>query len=196
MANFDVSSLLNKVGGQDEAEQSDSDVKKQILFVCTGNIARSAGAQYLAELMLQEGSTWTFNSAGTGAIVGSGVARHVDTELAERGATYDQHVAKQITERLVKESALVLVMEKEHLDWIVHEWPQYRSKVHLLCQMARVQKQAGKRVDPVAFMMQYDAEPLAEDEVDDPYLRGPDAAKVAIQRIQEALDIVVPWLGH
>ncbi|MFW0119787.1 hypothetical protein ACN08Y_07730 [Rothia sp. P5764] len=166
------------------------------MFVCTGNIARSASAQYLAAAMLEDGSTWTFNSAGTGAMVGAGVARHIDIELAQRGAQYDQHLAKQITERLVRESALVLVMEKEHLDWIVHEWPQYRSKVHLLCQMARVQKQAGKRVDPVAFMMQYDEEPLAQDEVADPYLRGPEAAKVAVQRIQEALDIVVPWLGN
>lgn len=196
MANFGVSSLLNKVGSQADPEQVDGEVKKQILFVCTGNIARSASAQYLSELMLQDSSSWTFNSAGTGAMVGAGVARHIDTELAERGANYDQHVAKQITERLVKESSLVLVMEKEHLDWIVHEWPQYRSKVHLLCQMARVQKQAGKRVDPVAFMMQYDEEPLAEDEVADPYRRGPEAAKVAVQRIQEALDIVVPWLGN
>lgn len=196
MANFDVSSLLNKVESQADTEQGDNDVKKQILFVCTGNIARSASAQYLADLMLQEGSTWTFDSAGTGATAGTGVAQYIDAELADRGATYEQHAAKQITERLVKESALVLVMEKEHLDWIVHEWPQYRSKVHLLCQMARIQKQAGKRVDPVAFMVQYDEEPLAEDEIADPYLRGPEAAKAAVQRIQEALDVVVPWLGH
>lgn len=196
MANFDVSSLLDKVGNQTLSEQDGYQVKKQILFVCTGNIARSAAAQYLADLMLQEGAEWTFNSAGTGATVGAGVARYIDTELAERGAHYDQHVAKQITERLVGESSLVLVMEKEHLDWIVHEWPQYRPKVHLLCQMARVQKQAGKRVDPVAFMMQYDEEPLGEDEVSDPYLRGPEAAKEAIERIQDALDIVVPWLGR
>lgn len=196
MASFGVSSLLNKVGSQIDPEWGDGDVKKQILFVCTGNIARSASAQYLAELMLQDSSGWTFNSAGTGAMIGAGVARHIDAELANRGATYDQHVAKQITERLVKESSLVLVMEKEHLDWIVHEWPQYRSKVHLLCQMARTQKQAGKRADPVAFMLQYDEEPLTEDEVDDPYLRGPEAAKAAVQRIQEALDIVVPWLGN
>lgn len=196
MISFGVSSLLRKVGDRTDPEPDHADTKKEVLFVCTGNIARSASAQYLAEAMLEDGSTWTFNSAGTGAMVGAGVARHIDIELAQRGAQYDQHLAKQITERLVRESALVLVMEKEHLDWIVHEWPQYRSKVHLLCQMARVQKQAGKRVDPVAFMMQYDEEPLAQDEVADPYLRGPEAAKVAVQRIQEALDIVVPWLGN
>lgn len=196
MISFGVSSLLRKVGDRTDPEPDHADTKKEVLFVCTGNIARSASAQYLAAAMLEDGSTWTFNSAGTGAMVGAGVARHIDIELAQRGAQYDQHLAKQITERLVRESALVLVMEKEHLDWIVHEWPQYRSKVHLLCQMARVQKQAGKRVDPVAFMMQYDEEPLAQDEVADPYLRGPEAAKVAVQRIQEALDIVVPWLGN
>lgn len=196
MISFGVSSLLRKVGDRTDPEPDHAYTKKEVLFVCTGNIARSASAQYLAEAMLEDGSTWTFNSAGTGAMVGAGVARHIDIELAQRGAQYDQHLAKQITERLVRESALVLVMEKEHLDWIVHEWPQYRSKVHLLCQMARVQKQAGKRVDPVAFMMQYDEEPLAQDEVADPYLRGPEAAKVAVQRIQEALDIVVPWLGN
>lgn len=196
MVNFGVSSLLSRMGRRAVPEPMSGEVKKQILFVCTGNIARSASAQYLAELMRPESSTWTFNSAGTGAMVGASVARHIDTELAKRGAIYDHHVAKQITERLVHESSLVLVMEKEHLDWIAHEWPQYRSKVHLLCQMARVQKQAGKRVDPVAFMLQYDEEPLIHDDVDDPYLRGPEAAEAAVQKIQEALDIVVPWLGN
>ena len=58
------------------------------------------------------------------------MAPHIDRELDVRGVEYGAHRAKQVTERMIAESALVLVMEKEHLRWLVHEWPQYRSKIY------------------------------------------------------------------
>lgn len=62
--------------------------------------------------------------------------------------------------------------------------------------MARLQKHAGRRVDPVAFMQQRVEEPLAADEIADPYLRGKAAAQKAIQEVENALDVIIPWLGY
>lgn len=196
MSDFNVSTLLHRFGDKKTSDSVVPLVKKQVLFICTGNIARSASAQYISRSKISPEAQWSFDSAGTGAVVGSGVAPHIDRELDVRGVEYGAHRAKQVTERMIAESALVLVMEKEHLRWLVHEWPQYRSKIHLLGQMARLRKHAARRVDPVAFMQQRVEEPLAADEIADPYRRGEAAAQKAVQEVENALDVIVPWLGH
>ncbi|MFW0185174.1 hypothetical protein ACN083_06700 [Rothia sp. CCM 9418] len=172
------------------------DNAKKILFVCTGNIARSASAQYLAQSMVPSDSPWIFDSAGTGAVVGSSVASHIDKELDRRGVPYLGHQAKQINTRLLAESELVLVMERAHLDWIVQEWPQYRSKVRLLREMSRLREGAGRRSDPISYMKQHDSEPLAKDDIADPYRRGSKAAEKAVKEIEKSLEVIIAWLGH
>lgn len=195
MAQFNVGSLLKKRAPAPAEERSDSPTHKKILFVCTGNIARSASAQYLANQLSSPESAWRFDSAGTGAVVGAGVAPHIDRELAARGVQFQNHRAKQVTGALLAESTLVLVMEKEHLNWLVREWPQYRSKIHLLKQMARVKAHTGRRTDPVSFMYRLDESPLKEDGIADPYQRGPQAARVAVEEVEGALTKIIPWLG-
>lgn len=196
MSQFNVGELLRRRSTQyAELPHSSQAIQKKILFVCTGNIARSASAQYIAEQLSDADSGWTFDSAGTGAVVGSGVAPFIDAELESRGVKFHNHRAKQITAALLEESALVLVMEKEHLNWIVREWPQHRSKIHLLKQMARVQEQAGRRVNPVAFMNALDEPPAKEDRIADPYRKGAEAARVAVEEVELALTKIIPWLG-
>lgn len=195
MSNFNVSSLLSRFGHQrDPLADSLAEPEKKILFVCTGNIARSASAQYIATQLAGE-TTWTFDSAGIGAVVGAPVAEHIDAELDRRGVNHTGHRAKQLTEDMVASSALVLCMEKEHLDWIVREWPKYRSRVHLLKQMARLRENAGRRADPVSFMMQQDVAPQRGDAIADPYRRGEDAAATAVSQVESSLEVIVPWLG-
>lgn len=195
MALFNVGALLKNRNPAVPTESESQKPGKKILFVCTGNIARSASAQYLSEHLISPSSEWVFDSAGTGAVVGSGVAPFIDEELKRRGVEFQSHQAKQITEALLAESALVLVMEKEHRDWIVREWPQYHSRVHLLKQMARVKETAGRRADPIAFMLHHDDPPQARDRIADPYRKGPDAARQAVAEIEDALIKIIPWLG-
>lgn len=195
MAQFNVSSLIHRLGDRKQAVAADSQDSKKILYVCTGNIARSASAQYLSLAMAGPDSSWSFDSAGVGAVVGAPVAPHIDQELDRRGVDYSTHRAKQITQQLVSEASLILVMEQEHLNWLVHEWPQHRSKIHLLGQVARLRQQAGRRVDPVAFMHLHDEAPRKGDGIADPYRKGPEAARVAVEEIEEALKVLIPWLG-
>lgn len=197
MAQFNVGALrkgYTERAGQ-ELSVREPHSRKKILFVCTGNIARSASAQYIAEQLVGPESSWTFDSAGTGAVVGSGVAPFIDAELESRGVKFKHHRAKQVTGELLESSALVLVMEKEHLNWLVREWPQYRSKIHLLKQMARVRESAGRRADPVTFMYQLGEAPARNDKIDDPYRKGADAARIAVEEIELALTKIIPWLG-
>lgn len=168
--------------------------KNQILYVCTGNIARSAAAELISTHRASN-SGWIFTSAGTGAMSGYGVAPDIDKELMVRGIDISHHVARQISEDLIAESTLILVMEKEHLNWIVREWPQYRNKVHLLKQMARVSQKAGKRIDPVSYMNLATDNLKTADNIADPYRRGMQVAADTVVEIETALDAVLPWLG-
>lgn len=196
MAHFNVGALLKKRKPVTPVEPDTGSYTKKILFVCTGNIARSASAQYISAQLSPPESEWVFDSAGTGAVVGAGVAPHIDKELEQRGIDFHQHSAKQVTAELLAESALVLVMEKEHLNWLVREWPQHSSKIHLLKQMARARETTGRRVDPVSFMRAFDQPPSREDRIADPYRRGPEAAQVAVEEIELALTKIIPWLGR
>lgn len=196
MSNFNVSSLLDSSTEQSKSHNESESDEHKILFVCTGNIARSASAVYLARSLSSENSGWTFDSAGIGAVVDSGIAPFINEELAKRDVDFSDHKAKQITEEMVESASLVLVMDTEHLNWIVREWPQYRVKVHLLRQMARLRSQAGRRVDPISYMKQFDIAPLPEDEIADPYGKGADPARLAVQQVEEALETVVPWLAN
>lgn len=196
MANFNVGSLLGRLNKAEQETSSKTEPQKKILYVCTGNIARSASAKYLSRQLAGPESSWLFDSAGTGAVVGSGVAPYIDRELASRGVDFADHKARQVKKKDLEEAALVLVMEKEHLEWLVGEWPQYRAKIHLLGQMARLREQAGRRVEPIAFMLQHEQEPIWEDRIKDPYRKGAEAAKVAVERIERDLSVIIPWLGR
>ncbi len=105
----------------------------EAVFVCTGNVARSAAAEIIASQLSEEyGLTddWIFTSAGTSALSGSRVYRHVGKQLDERGYDISGYRAKQLTEDMVERATLILVAEAEHADWIIREWPQYHHKVH------------------------------------------------------------------
>lgn len=166
-----------------------------ILFVCTGNIARSASAELISRHMAPN-SGWNFASAGTGAVIGAPVAEHIDRLLIEQDVQIGGHKARQISREILEESALVLVMERHHMDWIMREWPEYRPKVHLLKQMARLRESAGRRSDPISYMKLTQDRPTRKDDIADPFRRGPEAAQKAVTEIQHSLDVIVPWLGQ
>lgn len=199
MGLFDLSGLRRKTE-QSQAEQKNSHnshpqfSQHHILFICTGNIARSAAAEILARTMSGE-SGWTFSSAGVGAVVDHPVAQFIDAEVIQRHGDVAAHRGKQVTYEMLQQSTLVLVMENTHLDWIIREWPEFRPKVHLLKQMARLRHEAGRRADPISFMQVTDDIPSRKDNIADPYRKGQPAATQAVQEIEAALEVIIPWLG-
>ncbi|MDO4916766.1 MAG: hypothetical protein Q3974_04015 [Rothia sp. (in: high G+C Gram-positive bacteria)] len=199
MGLFDLSGLRRKTAqSQRQQKSSQSNLPKfsdhHVLFICTGNIARSAAAEILARSMSTE-SGWTFSSAGIGAVVNHPVAQFVDVELTQRQGDIASHRGKQVTYEMLQQSTLVLVMEIEHLDWIIREWPEFRPKIHLLKQMARLRNEAGRRADPISFMQTTADIPSRKDNIADPYRKGPSAAAQAVREIEAALEVIVPWLG-
>ena len=170
----------------------------EALFVCTGNIARSASGEVISKHLAAEyglEDKWIFASAGTGALVGHGVYEHVANELIERGYNPEGFASRQLNEQIIENATIILVAEKVHADWIVREWPQHHSKIKLLKQVARIREDA-RRAEPLSYLYSYGARPLDSDKLEDPYRRGPAAAKVAVDEVEQSLRVILPWLAQ
>ncbi|PWH16220.1 MAG: protein tyrosine phosphatase [Anaerolineae bacterium] len=109
---------------------------KSVLFVCTANMCRSPMAQGLLLAQLGEKREgWRIESAGVAALEGSAASQKTLQILAEHGIDLSFHKARQITQNLVKESALILVMERRHKQMLQAQFPDFAGKIYLLSEM-------------------------------------------------------------
>lgn len=104
---------------------------KRILVVCVGNICRSPTAEHLLRQRLA-GSDIQVSSAGLGALVDKPIESHALAILQQHGEQPHEHSARQLTSSLLRESDLVLVMEKRHLQGVSQIAPESRGKTFLL----------------------------------------------------------------
>lgn len=71
----------------------------------------------------------TVRSAGIDALEGEPAHPMAVALMRERGLDLGGHRGRQLHERLLRESDLVLVMEKGHQKWIEAQWPHARGRV-------------------------------------------------------------------
>ncbi|WP_347059011.1 hypothetical protein ABC795_01320 [Blastococcus sp. HT6-30] len=112
-----------------------------VLFVCTGNVCRSAlaeqlGRAYLDDTLGAEAATVRLLSAGTQAVAGAGM--HPDTGLVLRGLGGDPagFRAQQLHGELAAEADLVLVMTRRHRDAVLGLEPRALTRTFLLREAA------------------------------------------------------------
>lgn len=124
---------------------------KRVLFVCSANQLRSPLAEALFREMVRrrgEDAAWQIGSAGVWALEGSPAALAAMRAASSRGLNLSAHVARPVTQMLLEQSDLVLVMEREHLEAIQETFPGLGGRVHLLASMAG---EAGQVEDPVGL---------------------------------------------
>lgn len=112
-----------------------------VLLVCTGNICRSALAQRLGRVYVQErlgdgSSAIRMVSAGTRAVIGSGM--HPDTEvvLAGFGARPENFRARQLHERDAAAADLTLAMTRRHRQVVLELAPRALARTFTLREAA------------------------------------------------------------
>lgn len=166
-----------------------------LLFVCHGNVARSPAAQVIARDLLGPGAAWQVSSAGIGALVGQPVADDVALALRERGHDPGGHAARQVTGGMAQAADLVVCMAGEQRAWLVDEVPGVARKILVLGQAERLAASAPRHVAGLAHLVLSQEPAVPDDDVRDPYLRGLDAARATVQRLERGVGTVLSLLA-
>lgn len=170
------------------------------LFVCTGNICRSAYAERLAALRAEEfGLTgWSFASAGIGAMVGSSMDELMAAELQARGGDPADFVSRQMSRAIVQEATLILPMEKFHRQVILDDFPAMVRRVHTAGQLAAVSQSLPDEVVGEEYLaaVQADRSPTrSRYDVEDPYRKGPQKAAEVAQLLDRHVTAITARLA-
>ena len=103
----------------------------RILVLCVGNVCRSP----LAERLLRKGlPNLNVSSAGIGALVGKPADETTASVAHDHGVCLEGHSARQLSQELIEQSDLVLVLEPGHKREVTTKFPHLSGRVMLLDQ--------------------------------------------------------------
>lgn len=130
-------------------------MNKKIVFVCTGNICRSAMAHgYMQKRLKDVGmeDKYIIESAGTNAYTGDRATDYAIKAMQKYNTDISNHRATYIEESDVKEADLVLCMTYSHKVRVLNRYPKTEGKVFTLKEYAG-EKEYIDIDDPWGFSM-------------------------------------------
>lgn len=165
----------------------------------------------MVERLLHQGlelvtpGTYTVQSAGTGAMVGSDIEPHVAGFIRVLGGSTEDFAARQLTTELLAEQDLVLALTRRHRSQIVEMRPALLRRTFTLREIARIlpQVQTPNGLDvaerwatviPLALRARsiHGHDPR-EDDVIDPYRSSEQTYEQMRQEITPALQVLIDW---
>ena len=192
-----------KTGTHNQAPRGNPPHRPHVVFVCTGNICRSAfAASCFSASPMTEGID--IASAGTMAVVGHGIDDAFARIAQSLGADSRGHRARQLTGRILDEADILLVFGPEHREWILAGHPESSERVLALGQAGAVLSLLPHGVtipwwSLAETVLARRPVPRPEDWIDDPYGRGEHAARITAQAITDNLGLLadrVSWDGR
>lgn len=173
-----------------------------VLFVCTANICRSPYMELTARaLHAQHGKPGSveFSSAGTHGFTD----RVMDTqmlEVLEAGADGSTFRSRAVARDLIDRADLILTAEAKHREFLVEDHPRAFRRIFTLGQFAEsmdapsTEGLSGRELIEAVGKLRAPSKP--EHDVDDPYRRGPEAARTAADHITALLRRIIPRLSE
>lgn len=93
-------------------------MKKNYIFVCTGNICRSAMAEGIAKQLFFENNAITFSSFGVQALVGKSADSHAVAVCKEINVDISNHIARQLNIEELIQAEKIFCMDRGHHQFV------------------------------------------------------------------------------
>ncbi|MCS6711611.1 hypothetical protein JSY14_06060 [Brachybacterium sp. EF45031] len=168
---------------------------QSVLFVCTANICRSAYAEILLQWLVP---SLDVRSAGVYALRGTPMDEPMKGEVERRGIPAPDKRGHQLRPSDVAEADLILVMDENHREFLLQEYPRSLKKVGLLGAIDTLVPIVGTgdvlRTSHVAAWARQPAR--AEDAIEDPYRKPREVvervAATLTQKVEVLADLIAP----
>jgi protein-tyrosine phosphatase len=169
-----------------------------VLFVCIGNVCRSpVGERLLAARLPRD--RFDVSSAGVSAMVGYSMSRYAADELQSYGGDPTGFAARQLTPDLLEKSDLVLTATREVRSQVLAEAPAALRRTFTVLEFAALVENAEGST-PTELVewagLHRSSAGRVEQDVPDPYRRGPEAHARAARAIDAAVQQIAKGLDR
>ena len=123
----------------------------KVMFICTGNICRSAMAHWLLEKMKQNEDIEVY-SCGVYAQDRDECTYNAQEVMKEYGVDLKSHKATNIRNSKIKQMDLILCMTKSHKNIVLQMYPELKDKVYTLKEYTKYKTKEGLDIkDPWGY---------------------------------------------
>jgi len=151
---------------------------RRVVFVCHGNIMRSALAEGIVTSLLMPGTGHHVSSAGLFARAGMPADERAVSFAADRGVDIKSHRSKPLDRQLATAADMIFVMDYENAIRLLTQMPEVRGRVALLSAVLGRRSGAGK-------------------EILDPYRGAPNQVKSLLREVEGCAQLLAQsWLSE
>lgn len=125
----------------------------KIMFICTGNICRSAMAHWLLKKKLEERNIKNVEvySAGIYAVEGDTSTYEAIEVMEEYGIDLKKHRATKVQNSNIKDMDIILCMTLSHKRDLIYMYPELKEKIYTLKEYVKDEKNGVEIRDPWGY---------------------------------------------
>lgn len=125
----------------------------KIMFICTGNICRSAMAHWLLKKKLGERNIKNVEvySAGIYAVEGDTSTYEAIEVMEEYGVDLKKHRATKVQNSNIKDMDIILCMTLSHKRDLIYMYPELKEKIYTLKEYVKDEKNGVEIRDPWGY---------------------------------------------
>jgi len=128
--------MMDLLRGKRRLPADPSDQRPMVLFLCTGNAARSVMAATMMRELLEPESRYLIAGGGTHVLPGQPMSVRTRKALERHGLADPWHRSHQLDESDVERAGLIVAMEPMHFAWMRRTFPEGISKTGSLAGLA------------------------------------------------------------